>query len=415
LPTKHRTIRVTLPSRHPGQIAVAESAKRFNVLDCGRRWGKTVFGIDRAIAPEVLRYPVGWFSPTYKMLLDVWREAERITAPITRRKSVQDHRLEFITGGLLEFWSLDNDDAARGRKYKRVLIDEAAMVRRLMDVWNFVIRSTLADYGGDAFFMSTPKGRNGFYNLWTLGQDPNSPEWMSWQMPTMVNPHIRPAEVEAMRTTMPERVFRQEILAEFLDDAGGVFRNVAACVAAVNQAGPTDGHSYVIGVDWGKLNDFTVLSVIDANARALVYVDRFNQIDYTVQMGRLRALCERFGPVAVVVERNSIGEPLIEALVRMGLPIVAFQTTNASKTAIIDALGLAFERGDIQILNDPVLINELQAYEMERLPSGLLRYAAPEGLHDDCVMSLALAWSELITPEPAGLVVYDDALSISRF
>lgn len=410
----HRTIRVTLPSRHPGQIAVAESAKRFNCLNCGRRWGKTVFGIDRAIAPEVLRYPVGWFSPTYKMLLDVWREAERITAPITRRKSVQDHRLEFITGGILEFWSLDNDDAARGRKYRRVLIDEAAMVRRLMDVWNFVIRSTLADYGGDAFFMSTPKGRNGFYNLWTLGQDPNSAEWMSWQMPTTVNPYIRPSEVEAMRTTMPERVYRQEILAEFLDDAGGVFRNVTACVAP-DLVGPVDGHSYVIGVDWGKLNDFTVLSVLDANDRALVYVDRFNQIDYTVQMGRLRVLCKHFGPVAVVVERNSIGEPLIEALVRMGLPIVAFQTTNASKTAIIDALALAFERADIKIPDNPVLINELQAYEMERLPSGLLRYSAPEGLHDDCVMSLALAWSELVTPETGGLMVYDDALSISQF
>lgn len=394
---------------------MASSAKRFNCLNCGRRWGKTVFGIDRAIAPEVLRYPVGWFSPTYKMLLDVWREAERITAPITKRKSVQDHRLEFITGGLLEFWSLDNDDAARGRKYKRVLIDEAAMVRRLMDVWNFVIRSTLADYSGDAFFMSTPKGRNGFYQLWTLGQDPNSPEWMSWQMPTTVNPYIRLSEVEAMRTTMPDRVFRQEILAEFLDDAGGVFRNVAACIAPVDQAVPVNGHSYVIGVDWGKLNDFTVLTVLDANDRALVYMDRFNQIDYTVQMGRLRALCERFGPVAVVVERNSIGEPLIEALVRMGLPIVAFQTTNASKTAIIDALGLAFERGDIKIIDDPVLTNELQAYEMERLPSGLLRYAAPEGLHDDCVMSLALAWSELVTPEPAGMMVYEDALSISQF
>lgn len=409
-----KTITLTLPSRHPGQAQVAQNASRFNVVACGRRWGKTTFGIDRAIAPEVLRYPVGWFSPTYKMLLDVWREADRITGPIQKRRSVQDHRLEFISGGLLEFWSLDNEDAARGRKYRRVIIDEAGILSRLMEAWNFVIRPTLADFQGDGWFFSTPKGRNGFYQLWQMGQDPLLPEWRSWQMPTAINPRILASELEALKRALPERVYRQEILAEFLEDAGGVFRHVVECAIATGQGGAVDGHSYVIGVDWGKLNDFTVFCVIDTTLRSLVEIERFNQIDYAVQVGRLRALCERFRPAAVVVERNSIGEPLIEQLVRLGLPVVAFQTTNASKTAVIDALALAFERKEIQILNDPVLINELQAYEMERLRSGLLRYSAPEGLHDDCVMSLALAWSELVAPtEEGGLLLYDDLVGIS--
>ena len=412
---KNQTITLTLPNRHPGQQQVAKEASRFNVVACGRRWGKTTFGIDRAIAPEVLRYPVGWFSPTYKMLLDVWREADRITGPIQQRRSVQDHRLEFISGGILEFWSLDNEDAARGRKYRRVIIDEAGILARLMEAWNFVIRPTLADFRGDGWFFSTPKGRNGFYQLWQMGQDPLQPEWRSWQMPTAINPRIAASEIEALRRSLPERVFRQEVLAEFLEDAGGVFRGVVGAATAARRESGESGHQYVVGADWGKLNDFTVFVVLDVTTSSVVYLDRFNHIDYAVQMGRLKALCERFAPVALVVERNSMGEPLVETLVRVGLPVVAFQTTNASKTAIIDSLALAFERSELRILNDPVLISELQAYEMERLPSGLLRYSAPEGLHDDCVMALALAWSEVAAPaqDLSGLLIYDDEQGIS--
>jgi hypothetical protein len=87
-----------------------------------------------------------------------------------------------------------------------------------------------------------------------------------------------------------------------------------------------------------------------------------------------------------------MGGPLTEAMQRMALPVRPFTTSNATKAAVIDALALGFERGDIRIINDPVLVAELQAYEMERLPSGLIRYTAPDGMHDDCVIGLALAW-----------------------
>ena len=78
----------------------------------------------------------------------------------------------------------------------------------------------------------------------------------------------------------------------------------------------------------------------------------------------------------------------------------AFTTTNASKMRVIDALALAFERQEIRILPDPILIAELQSFEMERLPSGLMRYSAPEGLHDDTVMALALAWHGVASAQP---------------
>jgi hypothetical protein len=146
-------------------------------------------------------------------------------------------------------------------------------------------------------------------------------------------------------------------------------------------------------VDWGKHSDFTVICVVDLNECSLVAMDRFNQIDYTVQVGRLKALYETFLPSMIVAEINSMGDPLAEQLQREGLPVQPFLTTNASKAQAIDALALAFERQTLRILPDPVLIGELQAYEMERLPSGMLRYNAPEGMHDDTVMALALAYT----------------------
>lgn len=173
---------------------------------------------------ETLGYPVGWFSPSYRMLTEVWRAAEQVFQPITLRKSVQDHRIELVTGGVIEFWSLDNPDVARGRKYRRIVVDEAAMIPHLKDAWNYVLRPTLVDYAGDAYFLSTPKGFNFFWQMWQWGQDPATPEWASWKMPTMVNPLISATEIEAMRSSMPEVVFAQEILADFAEDASSIFK-----------------------------------------------------------------------------------------------------------------------------------------------------------------------------------------------
>jgi len=217
-------------------------------------------------------------------------------------------------------------------------------------------------------------------------------DWAAFRFPTVNNPFIPASEVEAARDGLPERIFQQEYLAEFLEDAGGIFRGIMDAATAEPQRKALAEHEYVMGVDWGKHNDYTVFTVIDATTNELVYMDRFSQIDYQTQLGRLEGVYVRFAPGQIVAERNAMGEPLIEQLQRQGYPVQAWQTTNASKAEAIDALALAFERQDIRIIPDPALIGELQAFEAQRLPSGMLRYAAPEGLHDDTVMSLALAW-----------------------
>lgn len=413
-----QTLRLTLPKPHNAQRQVIAEAKRFNVVCCGRRFGKTQLGINRTADPKVLAKPVGWFSPTYKMLLEVWREAVQILEPITARRSAQERRIEFITGGMLEFWSLDNPDAARGRKYRRIIVDEAAMIANLMDAWNMVLRPTLADYQGDGWFLSTPKGRNGFWRMFEWGQDPHIADWASWQMPTSANPYIAAGEVEAMRQQMPERVYLQEVQAQFLDDAGGVFRRVRDA-ATLTPAQPYPGGRFVMGVDWAQRHDFTVLSVMDISTRRQVDIDRFNQIDWSLQRERLRAMAEKWNVAAIVAEENSIGSPNIEALQREGLPVIAFQTTSLSKPPLIESLALAFERDEIAIIDDHVQVNELQAYERTVSPvTGRSRYSAPEGLHDDTVMALALAWfgvTSAIAPAMDGFVYDEELVEISPY
>jgi hypothetical protein len=386
------TIQLKLRKPHAGQSRIYREKRRFNVISCGRRFGKTIIGTNLLIEAALEGAPVAWGSPTYKMLLEVWRDFLQLARPVIAKNGIdkQNKRVTLINGAVVEFWSLTAAESIRGRKYRRFIMDEAAMVPGLLDVWNLVIRPTLADYRGDAFFLSTPKGRNGFWELFQLGQDALQPDWASFQMPTTTNPHIDPDEIEGMRGALPELVFLQEFLAQFLENGAGLFRKVMASAIAEAQVKPIPGHSYVFGVDWGRSGDYTVISVVDSTTQEQVYLDRFNQVDYELQKGRLEVLNKLFRPTVIVAEANNMGGPLIESL-RQTLPIQPFVTTNASKKEIIDDLALGLEQGSFRILNDAIQLGELLSFEQTKLPSGLWRYAAAGNGHDDTVIALALA------------------------
>ena len=407
-------IQLQLPAPHRAQLQVIQNAKRFNIVCCGRRWGKTVLGIDRLIHVALQGRPVAWFAPNYRLLDNVWRELQAILRPIVIKPNQQERRLELQGGGMIEMWSLDSPDAGRGRAYALVVIDECALVASLEQAWGETIRAMLTDHIGQAWFLSTPKGMNYFKTLFDRGKDPELEEWASWQMPTRENPCIRPSEIASARSDLTEAAFNQEYLALFVNWEGSVFRRITEAATGAIQSRWQAGHEYVIGCDWGRTNDYTVFLVLDQTAHAVVAIDRSNRVDYVTQCERLKVLYERFRPQQVIAEQNSIGQAIIDQLTREGLRIQPFLTTNASKANAIEALALAFERGDIRIPNDPVLVSELVAYQAERLPSGLLRYGAPSGQHDDTVMALAMAWSavsgqhSLVYPIPEAEITVKD-------
>jgi len=336
--------------------------------------------------------PVAWGSPTYKNLGDDWRTLVNSLAPVTVRKSEQDKRIEIIGGGTVEMWSLDNPEPIRGRYYGRFIINEAASVSNLGEIFNEIVRPTLIDLHGDAYFPSTPKGRNDYYKLYNLGKSPDHPEWASFHRTSYDNPYLDPEEIASLKDTLSQREYRQEILAEFLEGEGTVFAGLASAIhAPITVPEAHVGHVTAMGVDWGKQDDFTAISIGCVDCEREVAIDRFNQIDYHYQTLKLQHMYKRWDVKLVVAELNAMGEPLVEKLQRDGLKVEGFSTTRVSKAPLIESLALAIETGEIQLINDDVWTMELEAYERTPMES-TVKYSAPAGMHDDTVMARALMY-----------------------
>jgi Terminase large subunit, T4likevirus-type, N-terminal/Terminase RNaseH-like domain len=277
----------------------------------------------------------------------------------------------------------------RGKKAHRVIVDEAAFIKD--EIIDKVIGPLLADFDGQLVLISTPDGRNHFYRAYQKGKDPNEERYASFRFPSSSNPYLPRGYLIAERKGRPERAWKQEYEAAFLDGEGAVFRRVLESMTATPQDRAIPGHQYIMSADWGRTNDYTVFVIVDLTTREMVYLDRFNQIGYEIQKTRFRALVDKFKPVSIIAEANSMGGPLVEQFQAEGLPVFAFITTNASKSTIVDDLTLALEMHSLRLLPDPVLEAELLGYEGKRLPSGLIAYSAPEKEHDDTVIATCLA------------------------
>ncbi|MCU0465060.1 MAG: terminase large subunit [Anaerolineae bacterium] len=362
------------------------------VLACGRRFGKTELGKLLMIERAVRGGQCWWLAPTYGMAGQVWRDLRRTLAPLRPDIDTDDRRMTLPGGGMIAVRSAHTPDRLRGAGLDFAVLDEAAFMPD--SVWPEVIRPMLLDRRGGAAFLSTPYGFNGFWGLYQLGLDPSEPEWASFHAPSSANPRLDSTEIEAIRRVTPERVFRAEYLAEFIDDAGVVFREVGRHAAAplADDGQPREGGRYIAGCDWGRVDDYTAVAVIDADSGRLVALDRFTGVGWAVQRGRVSALCQRWNVSALWAEENAAGSVNIEALQADGLPVRPFVTTSRSKPALIDGLVVALERGELSLLDDPVLLSELSAYRLTRLPGGGYRYSAPPGGHDDTVIAVALAW-----------------------
>lgn len=387
-------IRLAIPAPHSAQAQIDNCKARFIVAVCGRRFGKTC-SIPRKRLPQILAgLPGAYFAPTYKMMSEYFRQTRLLLAPIISDVNKSEHRLEFVSGGSLTMWSLDNPDSVRGQKYAFADIDEAAMIRGLADAFNEVIRPTLSDYKGACAFWSTPKGMGDFYSFYLRGAEGTHQDWASFQFPTSANPYIDPAEIEAARLELPADVFRQEYLAEFIQGEGAVFRNIRANLTAeITDPAKHKAHNVVMGVDWGQVNDFTACSIVCEDCAAELELERFNQIDWEFQRKKILALQKRWGVKYTLVEENSIGGPNLEALQKLtAQPIAGFMTTAQSKPPLIQSLALCFEQAEIKWLDIPVATLELESYEAKRNETtNRIQYSAPAGGHDDTVIARALA------------------------
>ena len=332
-----------------------------------------------------------WVAPVYRQSKMAFRltvsKFHKAFKP--RGVSMSELRVEWRSDSVSEWRSAENYENLRGEGLTDLFLDEAARIAR--PAWEEVLRPMLADTGGNLVAISTPKGRNWFHQLFTRGQDPSWPEYKSFSFPSWINPFFRASEVEELRRSLPEDVFRQEIGAEFLAESAGVFRNLDACERGTLEP-PRPGASYVVGWDVAKHSDASVMMVIDCRRCHVVAFERYLRMDYEIQYRKLKELCELYNDASVLMDSTGVGDPVLERVRAMGLHVQGYSFTPQSKQRLIEGLAVGLQQARLTFPPLPVLRGELEVFEYKLTTSANIRYSAPEGYHDDCVCALALAW-----------------------
>ncbi|CAI1822492.1 Uncharacterised protein [Serratia fonticola] len=224
---------IFVPELHIGQSKVwtEGSYHRYNVVRCGRRWGKTAMLVAIAVsyatnkfkvptAKRVIAGRVGIFTAQYRQYQEIFDELEDLLGPLIKSSSRQEKRIVLKNGGKIDFWvTNDNKLAGRGRKYHVVLIDEGAFTKSpemLSEVWPRAIKPTLVDYKGRAWVFSTPDGIDDENFFYALCHDP-SLGFHEHHAPTSSNPYMPPDELAKIEKETDPRVWLQEFLAQFVD------------------------------------------------------------------------------------------------------------------------------------------------------------------------------------------------------
>jgi hypothetical protein len=192
-------------------------------MRCGRRWGKTKFATALSADTALKHWPVGWFAPEYKFLIEPYAELAQTLDPVLTASSEGKGQMNVVGGGKIDFWSLDNPMAGRGRKYKLVLIDEAAFGKaQMVEQWRRNIRPTLVDYQGAAIVMSNTNGIDTQQFFWQICNEAKH-GFKEFHAPSHSNSYLPAEELEEIKETNDPRVYQQEYLAEFVDWSGDAF------------------------------------------------------------------------------------------------------------------------------------------------------------------------------------------------
>jgi hypothetical protein len=360
----------------------------------------TYLATERANSALIPRVHCWGVAPTYGLLDGVWRLLKEMTpAELIVKINETKLQMELVGDVLIELKSADDPDRLVGSGLDVLVLYEAALIEER--AWTVSLRPRLSSPGRAGLMIGggTPKGRNWWYRLYLRGlgaidlsEDAVHPDDEVWSLnePMWASPMISATEVKSLRESMTDRGFRQEIGAEWLDDSGGVFRGVRACI----EPGREPQGSVTIGIDWGRLHDWTVLTALD-ETNHLVGFDRFRELPWKQILQRTVDFIENIGPVRLVIpEATRADDAIVEQLVeRLGatIKIEPFVTQAGNKRDLIDRLTLAIDKREISFPDNPILVNELEIYEFQTTQFGRPRFSAPSGYHDDCVMSLALA------------------------
>lgn len=393
-------IGITLPSPHASQQHILNNRGKRNVICAGRRAGKTtllaLYTVEQFLAGERIVYG----TPVSKQLKQYWTKVKQYLKPLIDCGRLYKNETDKVImwthsqgddSPMVSAQTAYNADTWRGGDGSIIIYDEYAYMHP--SVWEVVGIPMLLDTDGEAWFITTPNRKNHFHGLYVRGIDDLDPRWKSFHFTSHDNPYLSDIALNELTEDMTEDNYQQEIMARFLENEGAVFRNVGnAHIALVTTPKEHAGHFLVCGVDWGKRQDYTVISVLCVNCVCEVHLTRFNKIDYTYQRERLVNIMQKWSVRAGLAELNAMGEPNLELLQQSGLPIDGFTTTSTSKPPLIENLVRIVENIEYSFLPDKIAQAEMEAYEVKINPmTNRPTYSAPAGVHDDTVIARALA------------------------
>ena len=371
-------IEINLPKPHAAQRAVLDSPARFRVMMCGRRFGKSLISQNISIENGLANKKVAYITPTYQLGKTFFQEICKILPEKVYKKNETDLTINFITGGQIRFFTGERLDALRGLKFHLVIIDEASYIANLEDGWLNSIRPTLTDYKGLAIFLSTPRGKNFFYSLYMKGGEP---DWEAFKFTTYDNPHIDPSEVDAAKFQLPNVVFEQEYMANPMENAANPFgsEHINACVKD-----GIAGKAEYYGIDLAKSVDWTVIIGLDKLGQ-VVHFERF-QKDWMQTKETILRLPKN---LPIMIDSTGVGDAIVEELQKKFTQMHGFKFTSTSKQQLLEALANSIQTKTISYPTG-LIKEELEIFEYTFTSTGV-RYSAPSGFHDDCVIALALA------------------------
>ena len=384
------------PAQQRVLSSILEGKEKYHVLVSSRQVGKSLMALNLLLkwaleTPDsycLLVSPI--FSQSKKAFIELMKAAGPAN-PLIQSANATDLMMMFKNGSIIRMVSAETEQNLRGITLTHAVLDECAYIKE--SLWTEVLSAATLIRGKKVLFISTPRAKNWFFNLYERGQDPDNPNWKSYRINSEENPYLNREELEIARKTLPTAVFLSEYMGIFTESSSGVFGNYEKCTKISQLSEPIPGEKYYAGLDLALANDFTVLTILDSKGN-LVHMFRENKTSWEQIIGKVDSLIRKWN-CQTLVELNSIGSVVHEQLRKSLGNRIKSITTGANKSDLIESLKLAFSDEKISIPNEslmPELHLELSTFTYKILPSGKLSYGAPSGLHDDIVMSLAFAW-----------------------
>jgi len=393
---------------HAAQKKVHESKARFKIICAGRQSGKSILCgadvISRCLSGKYNEHStIAWVAPTLNTakrgvdaLKLITKECPDLitwykSAPITAT---------FPNGVKILFLSADNEDGLRGYSFDHVIIDEADFLADYL--WDDVLRAALAANKASLMAISSPRARGTwFHKLYMQGIAGNDKSIESFNFPSSANPKLTKEELDKIKQSTPEMIFRREYLAEWTDSGGEVFQKIERCLYKDHSEDCKCNSNTILGLDLGKEVDFTVIVGLCAKCRHIKFIKRFNDIDWEIQKQMIKNVYISTDTPTVIMDSTGVGNAIYDGLTSIGVKITPFHFSNSSKQQLINNLRIHIMEGNIKwradLENANILRHELECYEVQETRTGLITYNARQGvdIHDDTVIALALACNGL--------------------